>query len=60
MNKYKVTYNHGVIVITKGNEVIRNCYELELAMVEDRLNEMQEEGILPLDYDFSSLEPING
>lgn len=58
MNEYKVTYNYGVIIVTKGNKVIKNYYEPELAMVEDRLNEMQEEGILPLDFDINSFSTI--
>lgn len=48
-----MSYQDGVLIIRKGNEIIVSCYEPELVMIEDKICELYEEGIIPANINLS-------
>lgn len=47
MKNYNYLYEDGCLIIFKGKEVLHVEYIEELALVEDTICELQEEGLIP-------------
>ena len=61
MKQYKVEIKElekGFLIVTEGERGTIESFVGEAAMIEDELSELQEEGILPVDFELINYNPL--